>query len=129
MRALLSGTPPILAMVPLHANLDLLAEAGIAAVRAKSVLLTEYVLEVVDARLAPLGVTVASPRDAGRRGGHVTVRHPAAERILPALWARGVIPDHRRPDGLRIGPAPLSTSFTEVHQGLELLRTVVEEHR
>ena len=128
-RALLSGTPPILAMVPLHANLDMLAEAGIEAVRAKSVLLTEYVLEVVDARLAPLGVTVASPRDAARRGGHVTVRHPDAEKLLPELWSRGVIPDYRRPDGLRIGPAPLSTGFAEVLEGLEMLHAVVEERR
>jgi kynureninase len=116
-------------MVPLHANLDMLAEAGIEAVRAKSVLLTEYVLEVVDARLAPLGVTVASPRDAARRGGHVTVRHPDAEKLLPELWSRGVIPDYRRPDGLRIGPAPLSTGFAEVLEGLEMLHAVVEERR
>ena len=76
-RALLSGTPPILAMVPLHANLDMLEEAGIAAVRAKSVLLTEFALELADAWLAPLGVEVVSPRDAGppRRA-----RDPAAAR-------------------------------------------------
>jgi kynureninase len=39
-----------------------------------------------------------------------------------------VIPDYRRPDGLRIGPAPLSTSFTEVHRGLATLRELVEQH-
>ena len=54
-RGLLSGTPPILAMVALHANLDMLDEAGIAAVRAKSRLLTEYALELADAWLAPPG--------------------------------------------------------------------------
>jgi kynureninase len=124
-RALLSGTPPILAMVPLHANLDLLATAGIAAVRAKSVLLTAYALEVADAWLAPLGVEVASPRDAGRRGGHVTLRRAGFEQLLPSLWAAGVIGDYRRPDGLRIGPAPLSTSFTELHRGLAVLRDLL----
>ncbi|HEU4348410.1 MAG TPA: aminotransferase class V-fold PLP-dependent enzyme, partial [Actinoplanes sp.] len=75
-RALLSGTPAILAMVPLHANLDMLAEAGIDAVRAKSQLLTGYVLDLADEWLAPLGVTVASPRDPDRRGGHVTLTRP-----------------------------------------------------
>jgi kynureninase len=126
-RALLSGTPPILAMVPLYANLDLLAEAGVDAVRAKSVLLTGYVLELTDRWLAPLGVEVVSPRDAQRRGGHVTLRQAGFEHVLTPLWERGVIPDYRRPDGIRIGPAPLSTSFVEVYRGLSVLRTVLEK--
>ncbi|BAL91804.1 putative kynureninase [Actinoplanes missouriensis 431] len=133
-RALLSGTPPILAMVPLHANLDMLAEAGIEAVRAKSLLLTGYVLDIADTMLADTvlagrGVEVVSPRDPERRGGHVTLRRPGFEQFLEPLWDSGVIPDYRRPDGLRIGPAPLSTSFTEVHQGLSVLRDLLEKHR
>jgi kynureninase len=126
-RALLSGTPPILAMVPLQANLDMLAEAGIDAVRAKSMLLTGYALELADRWLAPLGVEVVSPRDAGRRGGHVTLRQAGFEHVLEPLWDQGVIPDYRRPDGIRIGPAPLSTSFAEVYRGLSVLRTVLEK--
>ncbi|MFC7527464.1 kynureninase [Actinoplanes sp. GCM10030250] len=128
-RGMLSGTPPILAMVPLHANLDMLAEAGIEAVRAKSLLLTGYVLEIADAWLAPHGVEVVSPREAERRGGHVTLRRAGFEQFLEPLWDSGVIPDYRRPDGLRIGPAPLSTSFAEVYQGLSVLRDLVEKHR
>ncbi|GAA4590722.1 kynureninase [Actinoplanes octamycinicus] len=128
-RALLSGTPPILAMVPMHANLDLLAEAGIDAVRAKSLQLTDYVLELADEWLAPLGVEVVSPRDPARRGGHITLRRAGFEQLLAPLWESGVIPDYRRPDGLRIGPAPLSTSFTEVHDGLAILRDLAEKHR
>lgn len=128
-RALLSGTPPILAMVPMHANLDMLAEAGIEAVRAKSLLLTDFVLELADAWLAPLGVEVVSPRSPERRGGHITLRRAGFEQLLEPLWDSGVIPDYRRPDGLRIGPAPLSTSFTEVHQGLATLRDLAEKHR
>jgi len=127
-RALLSGTPPILAMVPLHANLDMLADAGIEAVRAKSRLLTGYALEVADTLLAPLGVEVASPRDPDRRGGHVTLRRAGFDQVLEPLWDRGVLPDYRRPDGLRIGPAPLSTSFAEVYRGLSLLCTLLERH-
>lgn len=124
-RALLSGTPPILAMVPLQANLDMLAEAGIGAVRAKSTRLTGYALDIADEWLTPLGVEVVSPRDPDRRGGHVTLRRPGFEKLLEPLWARGVIPDYRRPDGLRIGPAPLSTSFVEVHRGLAVLRDLI----
>jgi kynureninase len=124
-RALLSGTPPILAMVPLHANLDMLASAGIGEVRAKSVLLTEYALRLSDAWLAPFGVEVVSPRDPARRGGHVTLRRPGFADLLDPLWDSGVIPDYRQPDGLRIGPAPLSTSFAEVHRGLSVLRDLL----
>ncbi|OJF13055.1 kynureninase [Couchioplanes caeruleus] len=126
-RAMLSGTPPILAMLPLEVNLDLLAEAGIAAVRRKSLLLTEYVIDVADRWLAPLGVEVVSPRDPARRGGHVTLRRPGFEALLEPLWEGGVIPDYRRPDGLRIGPAPLSTGFAEVHRGLSILRDLLEK--
>ena len=126
-RALLSGTPPILGMVPLWASLDMLAEAGIEAVRAKSLRLTEYVLTLADEWLTPLGVTVASPRDPAVRGGHVTLCRPGFESLLEPLWADGVIPDFRRPDGLRIGPAPLSTTFAEVHEGLSVLRRLIEK--
>jgi len=113
----------------LHANLDMLAEAGIDAVRAKSRLLTGYVLELADEWLAPLGVRVASPLDPDRRGGHVTLNRPGFADLLEPLWAAGVIPDYRRPDGLRIGLAPLSTSFTEVHRGMAVLRDLAEKHR
>jgi kynureninase len=126
-RALLSGTPPILSMVPLHANLDVLAEAGIDAVRAKSALLTAYVTDVADRWLAPRGVHVAGPRDPARRGGHVTLRRPGFADLLGPLWDSGVIPDYRQPDGLRIGMAPLSTSFAEVHLGLSVLRDLVDK--
>jgi kynureninase len=124
-RALLSGTPPVLAMVPLHANLDMLAAAGIGAVRAKSALLTGYVLDLADEWLGPYGVAVASPRDPQRRGGHVTLRRPGFDQLLAPLWDSGVIPDFRRPDGLRVGPAPLSTSFGEVCRGLSTLRDLL----
>jgi kynureninase len=124
-RALLSGTPAILAMVPLHANLDMLEAAGIEAVRAKSMLLTDYAVTLADAWLAPFGVEVVSPRDPARRGGHVTLRRPGFADLLDPLWDAGVIPDYRRPDGLRIGPAPLSTSFGEVHRGLSVLRDLL----
>ncbi|WP_306214357.1 kynureninase [Actinoplanes sp. RD1] len=129
MRGMLSGTPPILAMVPMDANLDLLAEAGIDAVRRKSLQLTDYVLELADEWLVPLGVAVAGPREPARRGGHVTLSRPGFEALLEPLWTAGVIPDYRRPDGLRIGPAPLSTSFAEVHHGLGVLRDLLEQQR
>ncbi len=104
----------------------MLEEAGIAAVRAKSMQLTAYALEIVDGWPAAYGVDVVSPRDPDRRGGHLTLRRPGFRAVLDRLWERGVVPDYREPDGIRIGLAPLSTSFAEVHRGLTTLRELLE---
>ncbi|WP_414819951.1 kynureninase [Serinicoccus sp. CNJ-927] len=117
-RALVSGTPPIVGMVPVRLGAQMLAEAGIEAVRAKSLALTDLAWSVVESWPEELGVVVASPREHARRGGHLTLRHPAFEEIYPRLWDRGVIPDFRSPDGLRLGLSPLSTTFVEVWDGL-----------
>jgi kynureninase len=119
-RSVLSGTPPVLAMVPLAAYLEVLCDVGMPAVRAKSRLLTSYALELADAWLPR--VEVVSPRDPDRRGGHVTLRRAGFRELLGRLWDGGVIPDFREPDDLRIGLAPLSTSFAEVRDGMALLR-------
>ncbi|NAZ85481.1 aminotransferase class V-fold PLP-dependent enzyme [Kineococcus sp. T90] len=124
-RSLVSGTPPVLAMVPVRAGLDLLERAGIEAVRAKSELLTAFALELVDDLLAGHDVEVASPREAQRRGGHVTVRRADLRAVNERLWADGVVPDFRAPDGIRLGMAPLSTSFTELLEGVVRLRRAV----
>lgn len=118
MRRFISGTPPVVGMLAMQDTLEMIADAGIQSIRAKSVALTEFAIRVADALLAPLGVTVASPRDAALRGGHVTLSHPSMRKVTAALWEHDVIPDYRDPDGLRIGLSPLSTSFTETFAGL-----------
>ena len=127
MRRFLSGTPPVLGMVPLHDMLDVIEEAGLDAIRNKSLALTGFVIDWTDANLAHLGVTVGSPRDADRRGSHVTLIHPRFREVTTLLWQRDVIPDFRFPNGLRIGLSPLSTSFAEVQLGLELVRDILVE--
>ncbi|MFH8251595.1 kynureninase [Microbacterium sp. B2969] len=118
MRRFLSGTPPILGMLAMQDTLAMIEEAGIGAIRAKSIALTEFAVRVADELLAPLGVEVASPRDPALRGGHVTLSHPAMREVTAALWEQDVIPDYRDPGGLRIGLSPLSTSFGETLAGL-----------
>ncbi|GAA2784723.1 kynureninase [Saccharopolyspora taberi] len=120
-RGMVSGTPPILAMIPLISGIELLEEAGIDAVRDKSLRLTGFALDLADSWLAAEGVEVASPREPERRGGHITVRRPDFRELTDALWERGVIPDFRAPDGIRIGLAPLSTGFEELHRGMSVL--------
>jgi kynureninase len=115
-RRFISGTPPILGMVAMQSMLELVEEAGIEAIRAKSVALTSYAVELADATLP--GVTLASPRDPALRGGHVTLHHDRMREVTARLWERDVIPDYRDPGGLRIGLSPLSTSFDEVERGI-----------
>ncbi len=126
-RRFLSGTPPVLSMIPVEDMLALIERAGMPAVREKSVRLTEFAVDVADEVLAPLGVVVASPRDAGRRGGHVTLEHDAMRSVVAELWRRGVIPDFRPARGLRIGLSPLSTSFTELATALGHVRQLLED--
>jgi kynureninase len=121
-----SGTPPVVGMLAIEDMVDLIEEAGIDAVRAKSVALTAYAVELADDLPAPLGVALASPRDPDRRGGHVTLNHPRMQEVTDALWAREVIPDYRDPQGLRIGLSPLSTSFEEVRRGMAAVREELE---
>ena len=121
-RSLVSGTPPVVGMVPLRLSVGLLAEAGIEAVRSKSLALTDLAWKIVESWPAELGVRIASPRDHASRGGHLTIRRHDFADVNARLWEQGVIPDFRAPDGLRLGLAPLSTSFTEVATGLQAVR-------
>ena len=125
MRRFISGTPPVLGMLPMQDMLSLIERAGVDAIREKSIRLTEFVMDVADDALAPLGVTVASPRDPSLRGGHVTLEHDAMQDAIAQLWQRGVIPDFRRPRGLRAGMSPLSTSFVEVAAAMAHLHDVL----
>jgi len=121
----LTGTPPITGIVAVEEGTRLLAEAGIGALRAKGMRLTEYLIALADAWLAPLGCAVASPRDARRRGSHVCLRHPEAERAVAALAAAGVIGDYRPPSRLRLGLAPITTRYVDVWDAMDRLRRIV----
>ena len=106
------------AMLALQDMLELIEEAGIEAIRAKSVALTSYAVELADDRRCPRS---PSRRRATRPGAAATSRsttRPDAGGRPHALWERDVIPDYRDPGGLRIGLSPLSTSFDEVERGI-----------
>ncbi|HJV99227.1 MAG TPA: kynureninase [Arthrobacter sp.] len=125
-RGFLSGTPAIFGMLAMRGTLDLIEEAGMAAIREKSLKLTGYAVELFEAWLEPLGVRLASPRDPAQRGSHITVDHPAFRDVTAELWEQDVIPDFRAPQGIRIGLSPLSTSFEEVRRGMAAIRERLE---
>lgn len=120
-RRFASGTPPIIGMTAIADMIALIGEAGISAIREKSKALTQFALEATDALLAPHGVVLASPRNPEERGSHLTVDHPAFRNMTARLWERGVIPDYRNPNGLRLGLSPLSTGFEEVFRGVSAI--------
>jgi kynureninase len=126
MRGFLSGTPPILGLAAVDEGVRLIAEAGIHAIRAKAIALTEFAIMLADARLVTAGVRVASPRESARRGSHVALAHSHAREVCARLIEAGVIVDFRGPDVIRFGLSPLTTRFVDVWDGIEALRRAAE---
>ena len=124
--AWLTGTPGMLALAAAEVGIRLVAEAGMARIRAKGIALTEYAIALVDDRLESRGVTLGSPRDPARRGAHVAIRHPDAHRLTAGLIDAGVVPDFRAPDSIRLGLSPLTTSFADVARGVGALERLLD---
>jgi kynureninase len=122
------STPGILGSSTLYGSLGLFAEAGLERLRAKSLAMTGYLMALADEHLAaePHGFRIGTPREPGRRGGHVALEHENAAAICEALVARGVVPDFRPPDVIRICPAPLYGTFHEVWLTVQHLMSVVD---
>jgi kynureninase len=124
--ALQIGTPNLLSMAPLIGTLPMLLEAGIDRLRAKSLALTNLLMDLADQEIAVYGFEVVNPREAARRGGHVALAHAEAPRICKALRAEGVIPDFRPPDIVRLAPVPLYTRFVDCVQAVRTLAGIME---
>jgi kynureninase len=126
----LIGTAPMLSTLAMEEALTPILEAGMDALRAKSVLMTEYASYLTDTILAPVDFSLGSPRDPARRGSHISIRHEEGYRINRAMIEEmNVIPDFRAPDNIRLGFAPLYISFTDIWEGFDRIRRVVEEKR
>jgi kynureninase len=125
-----AGTPAVLSLAAMDSALDVFAGVSMTELRAKSLALTDYFIELADARLAPYGVTVEAPREHRARGSQVCLRHQHAYALVQALMARSVIGDFREPDLARFGFAPLYVRFTDVWDAVEHAVAVLasEEH-
>ena len=124
----MTGTPSILGTAAVEECAKLLLEAGLSPMRAKSTQLTSYLIDLADAWLVPLGCELATPRNASRRGGHVTYCHPQAERIVSQLAEANIITDYRTPDRVRFGLSPLTTRFTDVWTAVGTTRDIIEQN-
>jgi kynureninase len=124
----LVSSTPVFSTLSIEASVEMVLQAGVERLRQKSMRQTGYLIELADEILSPLGFTLGSPREAQRRGSHVSLRHAEGYRINRALIEEmQVIPDFREPDNIRLGLAPLYTTFADVWHGIDRLRQVVEE--
>jgi kynureninase len=120
------ASPSIMGLRSVNIAFEMIGEAGISAIARKAELGTELMIRLVDEWLVPLGFRLGTPREALKRGGHITVHHPDAKQIANAMRKISkVIPDFRMPDGIRMAMAPLPTSFVEVWDGLARTRDLV----
>ena len=119
------GTPALLSLVALEAALTAYDGVDMQSVRAKSLSLTWFFQECADSLLDGMGFTMATPREPGRRGSQVALRHPEAYPLVAALTARGVIGDMRAPDLLRFGFNALYVTHADVLHAVCALRDIV----
>lgn len=128
LRHMLSGTPPVLSLAAIEPGVDLLLEAGMDRLRAKSVQQTDYLIALWQELLEPLGFALNTPRDASVRGSHVSLGHREGLRIdLALIHDLNVLPDFRQPDNIRLGIAPIYTRFTDIHTAVMRLQQIVTQ--
>jgi len=114
----LTGTPSVIAAAALEASIDLILEAPMEAVRAKSLALADAFIALIDQQCDGLGFELLSPRAGPWRGSHVSYRHAKSYALMQALIAAGVIGDCRPPDLVRFGFAPLYTRFVDLWEAV-----------
>ena len=120
----LAGTPPIIAMAALAAGLATFDGTTMREIEAKAASLTDFFIACVEARCPSLAL--ASPREAAKRGSHVSFRHPQAYAVMQALIAGGVIGDVRMPDLIRFGFAPLYNCHQDAVRAAERLGEILD---
>lgn len=118
------GTPSVIALAGLEGALGIFEEVGIAAVRKRSLELTEHLIGLADAQLTEL--TLRTPRDPEKRGGHIVLEHRDARELSAALRERGIIPDYRAPNLLRLAPVALYNTETELGETVRVVRELLE---
>jgi len=123
------SSPAILSSAPLEGSLNTILEAGIEAIREKSIKMTTYLIQLVDNLLAkpPYNYTIGTPREPDRRSGHIAIEHKKAQTIVRALNRRGVIPDYRPPNIIRTAPSPLYTTYYDVWKVIQNLKDIIDK--
>jgi len=120
------ASPSLMGLRCVKSAFEIIEEAGIDAIASKAAIGTQMMIDLYDAWLADLGITLVTSRNAKERGGHITLGHPDAARICIALRQfANVIPDYRTPNSIRLAISPLPTSYVEVWDGFQRIRDLV----
>lgn len=123
----LCGTQPIVSLALVECGLDIYDQTSMAALRAKSLALTDLFIALVEQRCAAHPLGLVTPREHARRGSQVSFTHPHGYAVMAALIARGVIGDYREPAIMRFGFTPLYTSFTDVWDAVDILCDILDQ--
>jgi kynureninase len=113
------SNPPILALAPLRASMEIFSEAGMERLRAKSVSLTTYMEFLLRQNNSPK-FSIITPCEPERRGAQLSIRLADLGRdICDRLAVDGVIGDWREPDTFRVAAVPLYNSYRDVFRFVE----------
>ncbi len=123
----LQGSPHMLSIAPLEGSLQIFEEAGMKQIREKSLIITAYLMYLIESRLESLGYSIGNPRENHRRGGHVCLEHEEAYRISQALRDHCVVPDYREPNVIRLAPTALYNTYEEVYRLVETLEKIIKD--
>jgi len=124
-RRMLCGTQPILSLRALKAALDVFDGVDLAALRAKSLALTDLFMDLLDPLCREFGLRIVTPRDPAVRGSHVSVACAHGHEVVQALIARGIIGDFRPPDIMRFGFTPLYLRYRDVLDAAKALADIL----
>lgn len=123
------STVPLLSTAALLGSLAIFEEAGIDAIRRKSLAQVDYLVALVEGLglgNPPYGYRIGTPREHARRGGHLAIEHDDGARIALALRERGFVVDFRQPDVVRLAPIALYTTYHEVWRTALALREIID---
>jgi kynureninase len=125
----LCGTQPVTSLALVECGLEIFEETDMAAIRTKSLALTDLFIALVEARCASHPLALVTPREHARRGSQVSFTHPHGYAVMQSLIERGVIGDYREPEIMRFGFTPLYTSYADVWDAVEILRDILDNER
>jgi len=120
------GTPSPLSAAPLEPMLRLYNEVGIDVLRARSLALTDHLIGLTHTHLRRVNISIATPREHRRRGGHVAIRHADARYLVDELLKRGVVADFRNPDIIRLAPVLLYNDEADCLQAVQTLSQILQ---
>ncbi len=127
LQSFLTGTPTVASLELMEPGIDLLIEVGMKAIREKSIKQTTFLIKLYEEKLAQYGFKLKTPSEAQWRGSHVSFGHPQGLGIdLAMIKDKNIIPDFRPPDNIRLGVAPLYTSFSDIYTAVNRIEEIMQ---